>query len=191
MSWACASSISLLATGMVEAQRGRTPQFPFMKSSASSAVVFGSIVAGLSSGTGGGLTLDHSVVMSFAPAGSAANAAAVANRMAQPSLIACFIVSSFRSDRRHGLDLDQEIGTVEPRHLDQRDGGSRRRADRRKEAIARLAIGRELAHVAEKHGQLHQIARRAADRLQRNAEILEDLRRLRREVALADHLARA
>src|SRR5690348_1635471 len=73
---------------MVEAQRGRTPQFPFMKSSARSAVVFGSIVAGLSSGTGGGLTLDHSVVMSFAFAGERAEAATAANAMAQQGRMA-------------------------------------------------------------------------------------------------------
>src|ERR1051325_1347748 len=71
MLWACACSISLLAIGMVAAQRGRTPQFAFMKSSASSAVVFGSTVAAFTSGTGGGFTLSHSLVMSFACAGGA------------------------------------------------------------------------------------------------------------------------
>src|SRR5579872_7497645 len=92
MLWACACSISLLAIGMVAAQRGRAPQFPFMKSSASSAVLFGSTVAGLSSGTGGGLTLSHSLVMSFAWAGGMASAAATASMMLQQESLATFLM---------------------------------------------------------------------------------------------------
>jgi hypothetical protein len=48
---------------MVSTQRGRLPQFWFMKSSISSAVVFGSTVTGLSSGGGGAFTLAHSSTM--------------------------------------------------------------------------------------------------------------------------------
>src|SRR5580692_10988209 len=92
MPWVRAASISLLATGMVETQRGRVPQLTFMKSSTSSAVVFGSMVAGLSSGTGGGFTLDHSWVMSLACAGTAASAA---NTSAQQSVLAGFIALAF------------------------------------------------------------------------------------------------
>ena len=55
--------------GTVAMQRGRVPQFPFMKSRTKSPVVFGSTVTGLSSGTGGALTLAHSVVTSLADAG--------------------------------------------------------------------------------------------------------------------------
>src|SRR5262249_29055086 len=74
--------------GTAATQRGRWPQFAFMKSSTSSAVVLGSTVTGLSSGTGGSFTLVHSVVMSPALAGSAANAAAMATAAAPPDLIA-------------------------------------------------------------------------------------------------------
>src|SRR5262249_58555741 len=91
MSCACACSISLLAIGMVEAQRGRTPQFVFMKSSASSAVVFGSTVAGLSSGTGGGFTLSHSLVMSFACAAGVANPANASTSTQHDTLARCFM----------------------------------------------------------------------------------------------------
>src|SRR5262245_25042311 len=94
MLWACACSISLLAIGMVAAQRGRTPQFPFMKSSASSAVVFGSTVAALSSGTGGGFTLSHSLVMSFACTGAAAKPASASMRTQPDTLARCFMTTS-------------------------------------------------------------------------------------------------
>jgi hypothetical protein len=73
-----------LTLGTVAPQRGRAPQFAFMKSRIRSAVVFGSIVAGLSSGTGGGLTAAHSVVMSFAREGSAGSAAMRAAHTATP-----------------------------------------------------------------------------------------------------------
>src|SRR3954454_6539488 len=46
--------------------RGRTPQFVFIRSRTKSAVVFGSTLIGLSSGTGGGFTVVHSVVTSLA-----------------------------------------------------------------------------------------------------------------------------
>jgi hypothetical protein len=55
-----------------------------MRSRISSAVVFGSIVAGFSSGAGGGLTVAHSVVMSFARAGKAASAATSTANAATP-----------------------------------------------------------------------------------------------------------
>src|SRR5260370_15572840 len=93
MSWARAVSRSFLTVGTVEMQRGRAPQFPFMKSRTSSAVVFGSKVTGLSSGTGGGFTLVHSVVMSLACAGAAAIAAMAAARTVaqQDKLAKCFM----------------------------------------------------------------------------------------------------
>src|ERR1700691_1866551 len=78
MSRARAASRSFLTLGTVETQRGRAPQFVFMKSRIRSAVVLGSTVAGLSSGTGGGFTVAHSVVMSLARTGSAASAAMTA-----------------------------------------------------------------------------------------------------------------
>ena len=55
-------------------QRGRLVQFGAMKSSNSSAVVFGSAVTALSSSAAGGLTLAHSSIMSPAWAGSAVKA---------------------------------------------------------------------------------------------------------------------
>src|SRR5712671_2545545 len=74
MSWARAASSSFLILGTVAPQRGRAPQFVFMRSRIRSAVVFGSIIAGFSSGTGGGFTVVHSVVMSFACEDGAASA---------------------------------------------------------------------------------------------------------------------
>src|ERR1700686_1308331 len=78
-----ASSMSFLMLGTIGMQRGRTPQLFFMRSSASSAVVFGSTVTGLSSGFGGSFTLSQSVMMSPAPAGQAAQIAAAAISAAQ------------------------------------------------------------------------------------------------------------
>ena len=78
MSWARASSTSFFTGATVEAQRGRTPQLVFMRSSTRSAVVLGSTVAGLSSGTGGGFTCVHSLVMSIAATGAARTAIAAA-----------------------------------------------------------------------------------------------------------------
>src|SRR3982074_1700814 len=65
-------SMSFFTLGTMGTQRGRTPQLFFMRSSTSSAVVFGSTVTDLSSGFGGSFTLSHSEVMSPAPAGCAA-----------------------------------------------------------------------------------------------------------------------
>ena len=62
---------SFFIAGIVARQRGRLPQFWFMKSSISSAVVFGSTVTGLSAGAGGAFTLAHSSTMSAACVGSA------------------------------------------------------------------------------------------------------------------------
>src|SRR5216684_7285290 len=94
MSWARAESSSFLTLATVAPQRGRTPQFVFMRSRIRSAVVFGSIVAGFSSGTGGGLTVAHSVVMSFAHEGGAASAAMTAASAAaqQDGLARCFMM---------------------------------------------------------------------------------------------------
>src|SRR5262245_21017722 len=87
MLWARAASMSFLTLGTAATQRGRTPQLAFMKSRTSSAVVLGSTVTGLSSGTGGGFTLAHSVMMSPAQAGIAPNAAATASAVAQPNCL--------------------------------------------------------------------------------------------------------
>ena len=86
MLWARASSTSFLTGATVEAQRGRTPQLVFMRSSTSSAVVLGSTVAGLSSGTGGGLTCVHSLVMSIAATGAASAAIAASAASAAEEL---------------------------------------------------------------------------------------------------------
>src|SRR5204863_5924045 len=88
MPFARAASISFLTAGTVATQRGRAPQLFFMKSSTSSAVLLGSTVTGLSCGTGGGFTLAHSVTISPARAGSAANALARASAVAQPTCLA-------------------------------------------------------------------------------------------------------
>src|SRR5437764_15076323 len=102
MSWARAVSSSFLTLGTVAMQRGRTPQLAFIKSRTSSAVVLGSTVTGLSSGTGGGFTLAHSAVMSPAHAGSADSAEATAISVAQAIfLVKCVMfLSSFREPQR-------------------------------------------------------------------------------------------
>src|SRR5262245_27839366 len=87
MSWARASSSSFLTGATVEAQRGRTPQLVFMRSSTRSAVVLGSTVAGLSSGTGGGFTWVHSLVMSIADTGAAKAAIAASAAKRQKSFV--------------------------------------------------------------------------------------------------------
>ena len=58
--------MSVLTVATVARQRGRAPQLPFIMSSTRSAVVLGSTVTGLSSGTGGSFTLAHSPMMSGA-----------------------------------------------------------------------------------------------------------------------------
>ena len=75
------------------------------------------------------------------------------------------------SHRRDGLDLDHEIRPVQFRYFKQRHRGRRRRCDRCKEAISRLAIGGEVVHVGEEHRQLHKIGRGASARLQRMARL--------------------
>src|SRR6266851_2133606 len=70
--------MSFFTLGTMGTQRGRTPQLSFMRSSTSKAVVLESTVTDLSSGLGGSFTLSHSVVMSFAPAGWAAENIAAA-----------------------------------------------------------------------------------------------------------------
>src|SRR5215467_9926199 len=94
MSWARAASRSFLTLATVAPQRGRVPQFVFIRSRIRSAVVFGSIVAGFSSGTGGGLTVAHSVVMSFAHEGRATSAVMRAANAATPhdGLVRCFMI---------------------------------------------------------------------------------------------------
>src|SRR5436305_13672557 len=93
MLWARALSMSFLTLGTVATQRGRAPQFAFIKSSIRSAVVAGSTVTGLSSGTGGGFTLAHSVVPSLAQAGIEAGMAAIAAMAAaQDSFARCFMM---------------------------------------------------------------------------------------------------
>jgi hypothetical protein len=82
-----AVSIILATAGTLSMQRGRLPQLPFMKSSTSSAVVFGSTVTRLSSGTGGGFTLVHSLVMSWAPAANAPNMATAAISATGPACV--------------------------------------------------------------------------------------------------------
>src|SRR5437763_11318486 len=94
MLWARAASSRFLILGTVDAQRGRVPQFVFIKSRTKSAVVLGSTVAGLSSGTGGGFTVDHSVVMSLAPAGRAENAVRPAARTIPEHTHATFFMRS-------------------------------------------------------------------------------------------------
>src|SRR5437016_2444609 len=63
MSWARAASRSVLTVATVARQRDRAPQLPFIISSTRSAVVLGSTVTALSSGTGGSFTLAHSLMM--------------------------------------------------------------------------------------------------------------------------------
>src|SRR6266700_571184 len=98
MSWARAPSSSFLTLGTVAMQRGRAPQFPFMKSRTRSAVGFGSTVTGLSSGTGGGFTLAHSVVTSLAKAGMAPSVAMAAIAVAQDSVARCFMLVPSREN---------------------------------------------------------------------------------------------
>src|ERR1700688_1970374 len=94
MLFARAASMSFL-TGTVEVQRGLAPQFTFIRSRIRSAVVLGSTVTGLSTGTGGGFTVAHSTVTSLASAGRAAIAAitVVARTVVQQDiLVRCFMM---------------------------------------------------------------------------------------------------
>src|ERR1039458_3117988 len=61
--WARASVRSFFNVGIDAIQRGRLVQFGLNKSSISSAVVFGSIVTGFSSGGGGAFAFAHSSMM--------------------------------------------------------------------------------------------------------------------------------
>src|SRR5215510_10573660 len=79
MLWARAASRIFFTLGTLARQSGREPQLHFMKSSRSSAVVFGSTVTGLSSGAGGVFTLAQSATMSPAWAGNVAAAAIAAH----------------------------------------------------------------------------------------------------------------
>src|SRR3954470_6762513 len=84
--------MSFLMLGTVAWQRGRAPQLFFIRSRTRSAVVLLSTVTGLSTGTSGGFTEPHSVVMSLAPAGIAASAAtAVIRAVQQDSRLAWFM----------------------------------------------------------------------------------------------------
>src|ERR1700730_72055 len=93
------------------------------------------------------------------------------------------------SRRRDRLDLDQKVGAIEFRHLDQRHRGRGRRRDGSKEAVSRLAVGTEMVDVGEEHRQLDQIGRGASAGLQRDREIVEHLRRLGGKIASADDIA--
>src|SRR5262249_50744895 len=81
-SFARAASSSFLTLGTVFIQRGRTPQFVFIRSRTKSAVVLVSTFTGLSSGTGGGFTVAHSVVMSLACTGHVESVAKMARSAA-------------------------------------------------------------------------------------------------------------
>src|SRR3954447_12862777 len=114
MPWARAASISFLTFGTIVTQRGRAPQLAFMRSSTSSAVVLGSTVTGLSCGGCGSFTLDHSVMMSLAPAGGTANEAAAASRTPPQNCLALIMIVSLAwaeparlvplGRRRHAVD---------------------------------------------------------------------------------------
>src|ERR1035437_5447150 len=113
-----AASRSFLTLGTVETQRGRTPQFTFMRSRIRSAVVLGSTVTGLSSGTGGAFTAVHSAVISLACAGRAASAAAtMARTVGQQDRILRFFTmlplnQKFISTRRHPSGSNLTLGTL-------------------------------------------------------------------------------
>src|SRR6476469_6572240 len=94
MPWARAASISFLTFGTIGPQRGRAPKLAFIRSSTSSAVVLGSTVTGLSWGGGGSFTLDHSAMMSLAPAGGAANEATAASSAAPQNCLPWIMIVS-------------------------------------------------------------------------------------------------
>src|SRR5262249_4061677 len=121
MLWARAASISFFTFGTAATQRGRWPQFAFMKSSTSSAVGRGSTVTGLSSGTGGSFTLVHSMVMSPALAGSAAHAAAMATAAAPPNLIANDVMGFLP----WSVDGGSHLAVADPANLSTRRGFAR------------------------------------------------------------------
>src|SRR5271168_4933405 len=91
--------------------------------------------------------------------------------------------------RRDRFDLDEEVWPVQLRNFDQSDSRRGRWSHSREKAIARLAVSCEVAHVAKEYGQLHEIARRAADRLQSRPQIEEHLGGLRRKIVLSDQSA--
>src|SRR5262249_27329370 len=97
-----AASCSFLILGTIAVHRGRSPQFVFIRSRINNAVVLGSTVTALSSGTGGGFTVAHSETMSPVHAGvtdigaemATAVKAAAANRRLRFKSVMTF---SFRS----------------------------------------------------------------------------------------------
>src|SRR5476651_2684956 len=95
-----AVSISFLTAGTVARQRGRAAQLPFIMSRIKSAVDLPSTVTGLSSGTGGALTVPHSVVISPALTGDVASMM-VAARVSAVKRREAFMVSSLFVTR-HG-----------------------------------------------------------------------------------------
>ena len=98
-------------------------------------------------------------------------------------------VAAHASRRGNGLDLDQEIRTVEFRYLDQCHGGRRRWRYRGEEAVSGFAVGAEIIHVGEEYRELYQIGWRAAAGLQRNREVSKHLLRLGCKIIAADHIA--
>src|ERR1700690_3428338 len=108
MPWVRASLISFLTLGTVARQRGRVPQFPFMRSRTRRSVVFGATVTGLSSGTGVSFTLAHSEVMSAAPAGAPRVATAAMIAVAQDSVARCVMMVP-----PWNIGLDRSPGSAE------------------------------------------------------------------------------
>src|SRR6185312_221331 len=89
---------SFFIAGKVAMQRGRLPQFCFMKSSISSAVVFTSAVTGLSTGAGGALMAAHSSTTLAACAGTAPNAMTTAKATNRLRFMKVFL-RNCRTDR--------------------------------------------------------------------------------------------
>src|ERR1700704_3282711 len=120
MSWARAAASSVLTFGTVARQSGRVPHFIFIRSSTSSAVVLGSTVADLSSGTGGGFTLAQSVVMSAASPGHADSVAiATASAAARHAgrMRWCMVLLPYRSQVRIVFPLPNDCLL---RHIERR-----------------------------------------------------------------------
>lgn len=88
--------------------------------------------------------------------------------------------------RCDGFDLDQQLVGEEARDFEQRDRRTDRRRDGRQEAVARLAVGRQIGHVAQQYRELDEIAGVAPRRRQRGLKVLEDLLGLGRKVARTD-----
>src|SRR5215469_1398434 len=86
----------------------------------------------------------------------------------------------------HGFDLNQKLGTKQSRDL---DCCARRRILDGDEAVAYLAILGQSGAIDHIHVELDDVGERSSRRFHGSSEVLEDLLRLRAEIAGTDQMA--